>query len=216
MGLRTATLRRDGPPSADPPEGEAPLRRCIASGLRWPKDRMLRFVVGPDGGLVTDVAGTLPGRGIWLSANRDMVNKACEKNLFAKAARSRISVPVGLAAEVERLLARRCLDLVGLARRAGQLTAGFERVKERLRAGNDGVLLTAADGAPNGRAKIRALGRHLALVEVFSGAELGAAIGRAEAVHLVVTPGSIADKLVAEAARLAGFRVPNHGSAGEN
>ena len=214
MSLPTATLNRDGSPSADPPAGATPLRRCIASGVRCPKERMLRFVVGPDGGLVTDVAGTLPGRGIWLSANRDMLNKACDKNLFAKAARARITVPAGLAAEVERLLARRCLDLVGLARRAGQLTAGFEKVRDRLRSGDQGVLLTAADGAPNGRAKIKALGRHLALLDVLGAAELGAAIGRVDAVHLMVAPGPIADKLVAEAARLAAFRAPDHRSAG--
>jgi hypothetical protein len=94
------------------------------------------------------------------------------------------------------------------------LTAGFDRVRDRLRAGNQGVLLTAADGAPNGRAKIRTLGRHLALLDVLSATELGAAIGRADAVHLMVAPGSIADKLVVEAARLAEFRAPDHRSAG--
>jgi len=174
---------------------------------------MLRFVIGPDDGVMADVAGDLPGRGIWLSANRDMVNKASEKNLFAKAARGRVKVPSNLATEAERLLTRRCLDLIGLARRSGQLVAGFDQVKAWFQAGNSGVMIAAADGARDGRAKIRALDRELPLIDVLRGEELSAAIGRSNAVHMVVVPGRLADKLLIDAKRLSGFRKAPNGPA---
>lgn len=196
-------------PRPSPGDGaRGPRRRCLVTGRVGDKDSMVRFVVGPEGQVVPDIEGRLPGRGLWLSAGRDMVCKAGAGNLFAKAARTRAVAPGDLAERVEGLLARRCLELIGLARRCGQATAGFERVGASLRAGPAGVLLAASDGAPAGRAKLRALAPEVPLVELLSGDELGAAVGRLRAVHLVLSPGRLADRLLHESSRLAGFRRP--------
>ncbi|MBX9634346.1 MAG: DUF448 domain-containing protein, partial [Magnetospirillum sp.] len=103
-----------------------PNRRCIATATVRPKGELLRFVVSPDGEVVPDLERRLPGRGIWLSARRDVVNTAVTKRLFAKAARRAVVVPQDLADRVEALLLRRCLDVLGLARRAGHAVCGFE------------------------------------------------------------------------------------------
>ena len=50
---------------------EEPKRKCIVSGEVQPKGGLIRFVVGPDGQIVPDVAGKLPGRGIYVSARRE-------------------------------------------------------------------------------------------------------------------------------------------------
>ncbi len=186
-------------------------RRCIASRERRDKLEMLRFVVDPDGWIVADLGGKLPGRGIWLSADRDMVHTACTKNLFAKAARAMVKVPEDLAGRVEKLLVRRCLDHIGLARRAGQAVAGFEKVEAWLKSGKGaGVLLAASDGADQGRAKIQALARAMAataaLVDSLNSAELGAGFGRDKAVHAVLAKGRLAEKLRLDAGRLKGLR----------
>ena len=115
----TSTMRRAV-------ERREPLRRCIATGESRPREALLRFVVGPDDVLVPDVAGRLPGRGLWLTARRDMMEVARSKKLFARAARCAVRAPDGLADQVEALLARRCLELIGLARRAEAAVAGFE------------------------------------------------------------------------------------------
>ena len=114
------------------PANRGPQRRCIASGEVRPKDELLRFVVGPDGAVVPDPAGRLPGRGLWLSPRRDMLEKACVRNLFAKAARAAVRLPDDLPACTEAALRRRFLELLGLANRAGQMIAGFQKVKDRL------------------------------------------------------------------------------------
>ena len=141
-----------------------------------------------------------------MSAQRDMVNTACAKNLFAKAARARVAVPADLADRVERLLARRCLDLIGLARRAGKAVTGAEKVRGLLSGGRAGVLLQASDGAAGGRAKLRALARDVPVIGCFTCAELGHVFGRDFAVHAAIARDALAERLVAEAGRLAGFR----------
>lgn len=187
-----------------------PQRRCLASGQVLPKEQLLRFVVAPDGTVVPDLAERLPGRGLWLQARQDMMAKACARNLFAKAAKRQVRVPEDLATQVELLALRRCLDLLGLARRAGAAVAGFEKVKAALRAGEVGLLVQAADAADDGRQKIQALARAVApqtpLLQFCGAAELGAAVGREAAVHVGIAPGRFAEALLREARRLAGLR----------
>lgn len=184
------------------------LRRCIATRESLPRERLVRFVVGPDQVVVPDVAGKLPGRGLWLSASRDIVSRACAGNLFAKAARCPARVPGDLAQQVEDLLARRCLELIGLARRAGQAVAGFEKVRAVLSRDRAGALLSAADGAAGGRDKLGVLQPGVARIDILTGTELSGVFGRETTVHAAVVKGNIADRLVVEAARLAGFRIP--------
>ncbi len=166
----------------------------------------MRFVVGPDSVIVPDVAERLPGRGLWLSASRDIIDEACAKNVFSKAARGQVSIPDKLSDRVEKLLRQRCLEIFGLARRAGQMVGGYEKVRSYLKTETAGVLIAASDGADDGRSKISALAPESPLVDCFSGGELGAAIGRDRLVHAVVAEGGFAKSLLVEAKKLVGLQ----------
>ena len=187
-------------------EEQGPLRRCLVTGESRPKAELLRFVLGPDGRIVPDIAERLPGRGLWTLARRDIVAAAVKKRLFQRAARAQAAVEDDLPDRVEALLARRAIDLIGLARRAGLAVAGFAKVEAALRGKNAAVLLAASEASADGRGKLEALGPALPRVEVLSAAELGAAFGRASAVHAALKRGPLAETLLAEARRLAGFR----------
>ncbi len=188
-----------------PEQDEGPLRRCIVSGRRSAPEGMLRFAVGPEGEVGFDVDARLPGRGLWLSPDRAIVEAACAKGSFAKAARAAVRVSPDLPQAVERLMRARCLDLIGLARRAGAATWGFERVRDVVRAGGAVLLLQACDGADGGRAKVRALAPGLPVIEVFTSADLGRALGQEALVHVALAPGGLAERLKVLAARLMAY-----------
>ncbi len=183
-----------------------PNRRCIASGESLPIERLVRFVVGPGDVLVPDVVGRLPGRGLWLSAERAMIETATSKRMFAKAARRNVSVAADLADVVAELLKRRCLNQLGLARRAGLVAAGAEKVRAQINTGRTAALFEAADGSPQERRKFVALVPHVPLVDLFTSAELGAALGRDVAVHVALLPGRLTTALLEDAARYSGVR----------
>lgn len=187
-----------------------PLRRCLVTGDVRPKAELIRFVAGPDGRVVPDLAEKLPGRGMWLSPRRDVLHTACARNLFAKAAKMPVRPEPGLADEVERILARRCVDLLGLARRAGAAVGGFEKVGGRIASGAAGVLLQACDAADDGRRKLRAMAQAkdaaFPIVECLDAGELGQAFGGRTLVHVALDRGPLAQRMCAEAARLAGLR----------
>ena len=44
-----------------------------------PKHGLIRFVVGPEAQIVPDIAGKLPGRGIYVAADRAALDKAVSK-----------------------------------------------------------------------------------------------------------------------------------------
>ncbi len=195
----------DSPDEPDLP-ASGPLRRCIVSGQVTDKGGLLRFVISPDGVVVPDLDRRLPGRGIWLSPRRDVVNTAVQKRLFARAARRAVQVPDDLADRLEGMLVRRCLDLLALARRAGQAVCGFEKVKAELKAGRAALLVEARDGAEDGRGKMIALAQSASVIGVLDTAELAVPFGRDQAVHVAVAPGGLARRLVVEAGNLSGFR----------
>jgi uncharacterized protein len=193
------------------------VRRCLVTREVGPPARLLRFVLDPEGAVRPDLDARMPGRGMWLSADRNVVNKAVARNLFAKAARAPARVAADLVEQVECLFARRALATLGLARRAGEVALGFEQVRQWLRSGSAAVLVAARDGAADGRQKLRRLAPDLPLIVAFSSTELGAALGRESLVHVAVAPGGLARRLLEDVERLAGFRddvIAASGSAG--
>jgi predicted RNA-binding protein YlxR (DUF448 family) len=170
------------------------------------RDALVRFVVGPDGAVVPDIEARLPGRGLWLTPRRDIVERAVTKRVFARSARRPVTAPPDLADRLEALLARRCGDSLGLARRAGAAVAGFDRVGEAVRRGRAALLLFALDGAEAGRRKLGAIGRDLPSATVLTAEELGAAFGRERIVAGGGGGGTLCRRLLLDLTRLAGFR----------
>ncbi len=172
--------------------------------------RLIRFVASPDGEVVADLSRKLPGRGFWVEATRAALQQAVKRNAFSRAAKTKLSVPPNLADTVEAMLAQRCLDRLGLARGAGALTSGFEKVADAVSSGRATWLIEASDGSADGRDKLLALARRrtrpLMICGAFSGDELSLALGRGHAIHSALLAGRWSQRWSEEIGRLAGFR----------
>ena len=184
-------------------------RRDIVSGEVMAEEKLVRFVGGPDGVVVPDLARKLPGRGLWVAADRASVEAAVKKNLFARAAKAQVKAPAELADQVENLLRRRLLSGLGLARKAGEITSGFEKVSQAISSGKAAWLIEASDGAADGRRKmlsvVRKSPRAPALFAAFTAAELGLAMGAENVIHTAFLAGRAADRWAQDVFRLSGF-----------
>jgi predicted RNA-binding protein YlxR (DUF448 family) len=171
---------------------------------------LIRFVISPDGQIVPDLSRRLPGRGLWVAADRGAIDAAVKKDLFAKAARGRLDVRPDLADQVADLMARRLLSALGLARKAGELTFGFTKVLAAIEASRAAVLIEATDGSADGRLKLLAAARRAARpplrVGLFTSAELGLALGGDNVIHTAFLAGRGADRWTSDVQRLSGFR----------
>jgi predicted RNA-binding protein YlxR (DUF448 family) len=172
----------------------------------------VRFVISPDMGVVPDVLARLPGRGIYVAADAAAIRKAAAKGLFSRAAKLAVKAPDGLAEMVEESLLRRVVELLAMARKAGEAVTGYEKVKEWLVSGQARVLIQASDGSERGKAKLHPPGGDDSFIGCLTAREMGLAFGREHAIHGALGAGGLGQRVVEEAARLAGLRGHGGGS----
>ncbi len=187
-------------------------RTCIVTRELKPETALIRFVADPEDRVFPDLAAKLPGRGLWVSSDREALVAAVKKNAFARAQKAPLKV--GMEADafadfVADLMRQRLLDGVGIAKRAGQLVHGRMRVEEKLRAGAVGLLIEARDGAEDGKRKLRAKAGDVPRLDCLSVEELSLALGAENVVHAALDPGSLAQRLCVDGDRLAGLEGKN-------
>lgn len=189
-------------------------RRCVACNqVKDPAD-MIRFVKGPEDQVVPDIAGKLPGRGVWVSAERELLQKAITTMAFARGFKSQVKLGDDLIASTEVGLKRSVLALLSMAKKSGKIVMGFDQAIGLAREGTLGLRIEASDGSADGRGKIRTLSRAIArelefadppVIGCFNAETLGMSFGRAKLVHAGVKRGKLAKRLHIEALRLSGF-----------
>jgi uncharacterized protein len=193
------------------------LRRCIVTRQALEKPAMIRFVVDPEGRVTPDLKERLPGRGLWVTATREALDQAVARHAFSKAAKQSVKVAPDLTERVAELAKREVAELLGLARKSGQLVAGFEKVEAAIRAnrttGRVRVLVAARDGAEDGRGKLaRLAGSGVEICAPLTAADLAQALGRENAVHAAIKAGGIAEKTIIASRRLAALEQGDTGA----
>ena len=178
-------------------------RQCLLTRTVKGKAVMLRFVVGPDGQLVADLAANLPGRGMWLSASKLLLAEAIARRAFSKAAKKPVSVSEDFAVRLEHLWHRRLVDTCSLARKAGQAISGFDKVQSALNKGEALLLLQASDAGEDGVKKLRSA--TVPVYRGFSRDQLSVMAGRENAVHLAILEGAAGRFFLEELRRFALF-----------
>ena len=181
-------------------------RKCIVSGEVCPTEELIRFVVGPEAKIYPDLGQKLPGRGIWVRADRASIEKAVQKGLFSRGAKMRVSVDPALVDQVESLVQQRLLQAVSMARKTGRAICGLEKVKAALVSGEADVLLQASDGSERGKSALRPPNGEDSRIEALTGAELGLAFGRDNVIHAAILSGGFTNRVLFEAGRLKALR----------
>ena len=196
------------------PVTAAAERTCALSREAKPADELIRFVVGPDGAVVPDVKRKLPGRGLWISADRAAVEEAIKRQVFARGFRRAVTVPADLADTTEALLARAALDALAVVGKASTVAAGFAKAEAAINRGEIVALIEASDGADDGKRKMRGVlrrqmqesAREIPIIAAFSGAQLDLALGRLNVVHAALLAGPVSDTFLARSERLMRYR----------
>jgi predicted RNA-binding protein YlxR (DUF448 family) len=187
-------------------------RRCAVTRAPRRKDDLIRFVLGPDGTVIPDLKEKLPGRGVWLTADRDTVAEAVKRKTFGRALKTGAKVPEWLADQVSTLLGNAGLGAFRLAIKAGEVVFGHSKVDEALGKGRVIALIHAVEAAEDGcrkldgKARAATAGRGLPVIRVFTADELGLASGRPNVIHAALIQGGAARKFLAAASRVERYR----------
>ena len=203
--------------------GGEPERTCALTRATLTPDELIRFVRGPDGRIVPDLAGRLPGRGVWVSCDHAIVAEAAKKNAFARSLKRPVSIPGGLADLVGSLLRERACGALSLANKAGLVKCGFTKVEIAVAKGEAFALVHASDAAAGGCSKLdskfRAIhaeigGKHGGhVITALNTEELSLAMGRSHVVHAALAKGGAAHNFLRDAGRLQRYRSNSSGEA---
>ncbi len=197
-------------PKTDPASPAGRERQCAVTRALLPESQLVRFAIGPGDVAYADVAAKAPGRGVWVTAQRALVEDAVKRNAFSRACQRPVTAPKDLADQVEARLAERCLANLGFARRAGEAIAGADQVRALLQTERPAALVEASDGSADGRGKVLGLAKAawggVPVVGCFDAETLGQALGREPVVHVALRESGLGRMFLVEAARLGGFR----------
>ncbi len=189
-----------------------PERTCIVTKTKAGADAMIRFVVGPGGEVVADLRHKLPGRGLWLIARADVIAEAVHRNAFARGFKAAVKVSANLPAEIEALLVERCLQALSMARKAGQVVAGFFKVEAAIDAGCVVGLVHASDGGTDGSRKLsqawrrRFDGQSSPEIKLFTSLQLSLALGGTNVIHAALTEGAASEAFLSHCRKLERYR----------
>lgn len=189
-------------------------RTCIVTRQSGDRDRLIRFVAGPDGTVVPDLKQTLPGRGCWVTGTRANVDLAARRNLFARALRAKVKADGELGALVDALLAKSALGAIGLARKAGEVALGATKAEAAVRKGTALAVLHAAEASGDGVRKLdqarhavsMAGGPDIAAAKLFSESEMSLALGGTNVIHAALLAGSAGKAALKRVAALLEYR----------
>ena len=185
---------------------KASERKCIATGQVLSKSQLVRFVLGPNSVIYPDTEDKLPGRGIWVKADRSAIMQAQKGQLFSRAAKQSAECLENLAEQVENLVANQIIKLIGLSRKSGQCVCGYEKVKDWLKKDIAKVLIQSSDGSNREKSRLRtpADGQFIGWL---SSKELGKVFGRENITHCALASGGLTQRIVEDAQRLKGLRI---------
>lgn len=168
-------------------------RKCIATGKVKPQDELLRFVKTPDSRLVPDFNKKIPGRGLYVSNSKELLKTALEKNLFIKSIHQHLKIDDDFADMVEHLLAKKGLESLNLARKAGALVTGFEKVKEKIQNNKVSFLIEAVDAGQDGKEKMAGLAKDIEIISLYGTDELDKALDKVNTVYAAVLKSNISE-----------------------
>lgn len=191
-----------------------PERTCIVTRAAGAPGGLIRFVVSPDGAVVPDLRGRLPGRGAWVTATAAAVGEAVKRRAFGRAFKAEVKASPDLAAEIDRALLVDLRGALALANKAGVVITGFAKVEAAIAGGSVVALVHAAEAADDGRRKLagalrRRLGDQISgipVTDVLTGEELDLALGRSNVIHAALVAGPGSDGFLARWRRLRDYR----------
>lgn len=182
---------------------------------------LIRFVSSPDGTVTPDLRRRLPGRGVWVTADRDHVATAARKGLLAKMLGASKNTGAQIADQVDGLLLAAATGALAMARKAGSLVGGFTKVEEALRHGKAVAVIHASDAAEDGREKLAGVARKwrrdgLPVYRCFDREQLDLAFGRTNVIHAALLAGQASDNVLERVGDLLRYRNPGEIDGGRN
>ena len=135
-----------------------PQRSCAVCRVKSGKENLIRLVKSPDGKVFIDTAKKLPGRGVYICPDLECLERAKKSGIIAHSLKTEINN--GFWLELEEYIKKfggrninlKIKSVLGLARKAGALLIGSERIENE----HKKILVILAENSSEGVKKFAA------------------------------------------------------------
>ena len=79
-----------------------PMRSCVVTKEKLPKNELLRIVKGTDGNVLVDITGKINGRGAYIKKDIAVLEKAKKNKILERVLETAISIEV--YEEIEKII----------------------------------------------------------------------------------------------------------------
>jgi len=183
-------------------------RTCLGCRKVLQRDDLVRYVVGPQGEIVLDYRGRLPGRGAYTCIDAGCIRQAVARRQFERAFRGRAQAPEAdrLIDDLTDALAVKLESLIGMGRKSGVVVSGTSEVLGALRHEPPPALVVLAEDLSSGideKVRTLAAARGVPLYKLagVSKERLGRLVGKGLRSALVMQRGRLAEHLQRELTR---------------
>lgn len=183
-----------------------PQRTCLGCRKVNDQSQLVRFVRSPNGEILTDLRGRLPGRGAYLCNSRLCIETAVSRKQFDRTFRH-VCQPVTvdqLADGIAQELLAHMASLLGMARKSAKFVSGGNAVQDALaRSKPMAVIILARDiSLPIGeKVRRKAEAQNVVITKLFDKIELGRILGRAERSVVGLPDGKLAEAFLGDLLR---------------
>jgi uncharacterized protein len=183
-----------------------PRRTCISCRETADKKSLVRYVLDPEKQVLIDYRQRLPGRGVYTCFNLSCIEMAVKRQGFKRAFKQECC-PVDTDALNKQLkleVEQKILNLIGMARKAGEIISGTNSVIDLLKKPQSpSLVLVTDDISVSIGDKICQLAERKKIhhVRMFSKMKIGQLLGKDERSAIALEKGALASTLKFELQR---------------
>ena len=187
---------------------QPPKRKCLVTGFTIEKKALMRFVVSPENNLIADINQNLPGKGYWVTADRELILKALKKNILFKAIKKQVNIDNNVLDQIELQIKKKIINQISLCRKSGMAIFGFDKIKSALARESIELLIQAIDGSTKEKKRILTKSIPNIIDGCLTGSDLGKAFGREKVIHCAILRSGFVEIINFDANRLNNLKNP--------
>ena len=176
---------------------------CHITKKLYPNELMIRFVLSSSNVLTLDLYNEFEGDEFYVLASKKELEKVCRH--FSKKYEI-VFQPADLVPRIDSILLKRIVGLISLARKAGKVIIGYEKLQRCLSVNKIVLLLQAKDGSEIRKRDLMLPKPQKARIDCLNKGELGASFGKNAITAVGFLKSSFTNPLIFDTSRLESLR----------
>ncbi len=176
---------------------------CYITKKFYPEELMIRFVLAPCNVLTLDLYHEFEGKEFYVLASKTELGKMGQ---YLRKKNGKEFLQDDLISRIDDILRTRIVRLISLARKAGKVIIGYEKIQRGLSFNKIVLLIQAKDGSENRKKDLMLPESQTTRIDCLNKYELGVPFQKHTITHIGFLKSSFTNPLIFDTSRLESLR----------